>query len=430
MNTNRRVVRRTAEVSALLLSLGLFLACGSPADDPDWSQWRGPGGQGISNRAELPRSWNEDGAGIKWSSTIDGEGTSSPIALGRTVYLTSAKRIRREVDLQVHGFDLESGDQHWSTTIARRTRERAHRMNGPAGPTPVSDGESLFVYFGSHLAALDMDGEIRWVEEIDSNYLEESRYAAGSSLVLHDDLVIVLRDRERVDEELIGWIAAYDKSTGDTVWKRDWQDSCCSYTTPFFLKGRSDTPELVVVLAGAILILDPLTGEVLGRVEQTIAQPVASPVSEGNLICLASGAHANRQAGCWELEDGVGASRWRALWSYAKWVPDTASPILLDGRLFLLTEKGILRCVDARTGELIWRSRLGTAGHRASLLAGAGRIYALGESGTVTVFSPADGKVVAENTLPGSEYFASPAVAGNCILFRSGSALHCVDGVE
>ncbi len=417
----------------LLLAVGLALAgCGGKDQETSWPQWRGPGGLGISGATELPVTWDKDGSGIKWSARIDGIGTSSPIAIGDRVYLTSAKAVGRQVELQVHSFDLSTGERVWQTTVAQRRREKRHRMNSSAGPTPVSDGKTTFAYFGSHLAALDAGGNTIWVREIDPQYLKDSRYGAGSSLVLAGDLVIVLRDRERVAEDQVGWIAAYDKATGEPVWRSQWDDSCCSYITPLALdrEGQSGGTELFVVLAGYVASFDPKTGRMLQRQDQVIAQPVASPVFEDDLVCVASGAHANREAGCWQIVEEAGKTTWKLLWKIAKWVPDTSSPILMDGRLYLLTEKGILRCLEARTGAMIWQIRLERSGYRASLVMGAGKLYAVGETGAVSVISPNDGEILAVNTMPESHYIASPAIAGGCLLIRSSSELYCVDGAD
>lgn len=414
----------------LLLSITALIACGSEAENADWPRWRGPEGLGISSADELPIHWSADGAGIRWRAAIDGVGTSSPIALGDRVYVTSAKAVARDVELQVHAYDLGSGESLWQSSVARRRPERSHQMNTSAGPTPVTDGDSIFAYFGSHLAAIDRDGDVKWAHEIDPDYLKESRYAAGSSLVLFDDLVIVLRDRERVGEELVGWMAAYDKGTGERVWYQEWDDSCCSYTTPLVLDrpGKPGAKQLFVVLAGYVASFDPETGELIERAEQGIAQPVASPVVEGNLICVASGAHANREALCFEVAEDPEQPSWKPLWRFPRWVPDTSSPLLINGRFYLLTEKGILRSLDARSGEMLWQIRLESAGYRASLVAGAGKIYALGETGVVSVISPEDGAILAVNRLPESRYVASPAIAGDCLVFRSWSELVCVEG--
>lgn len=424
------VVRNVLGV--LLSALILCTGCSGKDADSSWPQWRGPGGLGISDAPALPMSWGRDGTGIKWTASIDGVGTSSPIASGGLVFVTSARPSGKRVELLVHGIDLATGESLWQTPVARRKPERKHRMNTSAGPTPVSDGETVFAYFGSHLAALDGAGEVAWVHEIDPNYLDEARYAAGSSLVLSGDLVIVLRERERVADELIGWIAAFDKATGERVWRTEWTDSCCSYVTPLVLDHGtpSGKRELFVVLAGYVVSYDPETGQELWRKNQKIAQPVSSPVVEDDLVCVASGAHANRQARCWEIVEDGEAVKWRSLWKKSRWVPDTSSPVLLEGKLYLLTEKGILRALDARTGEMDWQKRLEMAGYRASLLAGGGHLYAVGDSGAVSIVSPADGEVVAVNYLPDSLYVASPAVAEGCLLIRSATDLYCVDGTS
>ena len=182
-----RAASRTVAIAASLITAVLAGACTDRADRADradrgqgdeWSQWRGPGGLGISNRAGLPVVWDQDGTGIKWSAPIDGFGTSSPIVADGVVFLTSAKESEEGVALQVHAFDLASGESLWQTPVAHRQRERRHRVNSSAGPTPVTDGEMVFAYFGSHLVALDREGKTVWVREIDPDYLKESRYGA------------------------------------------------------------------------------------------------------------------------------------------------------------------------------------------------------------------------------------------------------------
>lgn len=415
----------------LVVLAALAAGCGESSGELTWAQWRGPNGLGLSEADDLPLHWNKDGAGIKWSAALEGTGTSSPVVAGDRVYVTSATvaQVGQQVELMVTSFDLDSGKTLWRTTVVQRPRERMHMINSSAGPTPVTDGERVFAYFGSHLAALDRSGETLWVKEIDPAYLEEARYAAGSSLVLFGDTVIVLRDRERVAEELEGWIAAFDKATGEEVWKKKTGPSCCSYTTPILIDG-AESQELFVVLAGYVSSYDPATGKRLWRKKQVIAQPVSSPVVEGDLLCVASGAHGHRQARCWERTVEDGAVNWKGLWKYAKWVPDTSSPVLLDSRFYLLTEKGILRAIDARNGKLIWQKRLERAGYRASLVAGAGRLYAVAQTGTVSVVDPADGATLAVNTMPAETYVASPAIAGGYFLVRSDSHLYCIVGTD
>ena len=129
-----------------------------------------------------------------------------------------------------------------------------------------------------------------------------------------------------VAEALEGWLAAYDKATGEKVWEQRWNDSCCSYVTPLLVDGEQG-PELFLVLAGYSAFHDPLTGRRLRRIDHLIAQPVASPVVEDDLLCVASGAHSIRQARCFERQTVAGEASWRLLWKFAKWVGETASPV-------------------------------------------------------------------------------------------------------
>ena len=408
-----------------LVAVALALvACGGEESDASWPQWRGPGGLGISSAADLPFHWNKDGSGIKWSAPIDGAGTSSPIAVGGRVYVTSAKRIGSQVELRVHGFDLGNGESLWQTTVARRQRERTHRMNSSAGSTPVSDGQTTFAYFGSHLAALDSAGQTVWVNEIDPDYLKNARYAAGSSLVLAGDLVIVLRDRERVAEDQVGWIAAYDKTSGEQVWKKHWDDSCCSYTTPLVFNHRAGQ-QIVRWSTGEVLGYAADSGRRLWSLETGTLQPVPSPVVAGNLLCNSAGV-LGRETLCAALSDD-GASSPDVVWRIPAKAPRIPSGVLYQGLLFTVTDLAVMTAFDAATGRSVWARRLKGGRFSASLLAADGRIYATSERGLTTVVAAKRKfELLAENHV-GEEVRGSPAAAGGCLLVRTRQHLYCIE---
>ncbi len=417
-----------------LLALALLaLLGGCDGSDPalTWPQFRGPGGIGVSAEEGLPVKWGPEGDGLRWRTEIPYKGVSSPIVAGSRIFLTGEIQHEEGTDLKIISLELKSGALLWESTVVSRQRESfppRSVLNNPAGPTPVTDGRLVFAYFGTHLVAVDFKGRIAWSEEIDPAYIELLFYGASSSLVLAGDNVIVFRDRERLDEGVFGWIAAFDKKTGRKRWKVDWEDTCCSYTTPITVEGDGGT-RILVALAGRIVAFDAATGTELWRRPQGTQQPVASPAREGDVVCVATGAHNVKATSCWRLGEVEGVPSAQELWTRDRMGPSTGSPVMTKGFLFSLTENGFLRCHDSQTGKQLWRTRLAAGPYHASLVAGDGKVYAVSRHGTVSVFAAANRfNLLAENELPDTDIVASPAIADGCLIVRTGTSVLCIEG--
>lgn len=415
-----------------LLAMVFLQGCGRApeTEGPSWERFRGPGGSAVSEEANLPLHWGEDGSGIRWSIEVN-PGVSSPIVTRSQVILSAEKIDGDETTLEMLSVDLETGEELWRTDVFRRKRENFSLrsvVNSSAGPTPATDGEHVYAYFGTHLAALDLEGNLIWLQHIDPKYLDEIRYGAGSSVVLSEDKVFVLRDREASP---VGWLAAYDKKTGERVWRRQWKDTCCSYTTPLILEHEGGT-ELIVAQAQHIVSFDADTGERIWRQPQNMNQPVASPVLVGDLLCSATGAHGVKNAACWQVDpQRRPRKRAKELWNARKGVGSMSSPVLYNDIFFSITDKGVLYSFDPRTGKPHWVNRLAAGPYVASLIAGDGKVYAFSSRGVASVVAAsAEFELLAENKLPHDTILASPAVAGGCLLVRSESHLMCVEGTN
>ena len=416
---------------ALLIAALLALGCnGSPElDSASWDQFHGPGGTGVSPETDLPLYWGEDGAGIRWKSAVP-PGVSSPIVSRSQVILTAETVTGKKTNLKVISLSLKNGKPLWETDVFSRSREEIELRsvnNSPAGPTPATDGEHIFAYFGSHLAALDFDGQVVWLRRIDPKYLDEIRYGAGSSVVLTDSSVIVLRDQEETGRA--GWLAAFDKKTGERRWRRRWQDTCCSYTTPVLLRRETHT-EVIIAVARRIQAFDADSGKRIWHRPQDMNQPVASPVLVDDLLCSATGAHGVKDAACWQLDFAKKPKKMaKRLWRARKGINSIATPVLYNDMLFSITDKGVLYSFDPRTGATHWVARLSPGPYVASLVAGDGKIYAFSRHGGGSVIAAsAEYQLLAENQLPEGEILASPAIAGGCLLLRSDAHLLCVEG--
>jgi len=413
------------------VTAGLGLACQSSEtlDPGEWPRFRGPDGLGVSSAMHLPTTWSEDSDNVLWKTRIRGMGNSSPIVShGRVFLTTSTREGKRNIQKWVLGLDLATGELLWETLLETAPKNKRHYANTWAAPTPVTDGSSVFVHFGDVLASLDREGEVLWMVTVDPQYFEYSHYGAASSPILIEGAVLVFQDRETVDDKP-GWLAAFDRETGEEVWRTTWVDTCCSYVTPL-LRRIGDQDEIILLMAGSVRGFDPQTGEELWRQPFDTDQPVASAVTEGDLLAVFSGAHTQRHGAVFELS-GQGTEGIATLvWETTRMIPETASPVLQDGLLFTVTSQGIIVCMDVRTGERHWKKRLPTGTYRASLIAGDGKIFAVSSTGNTAVVAAEDNfKLIANNSL-GHGSNASPAAAGNSLLIRAESALYRIGGSD
>lgn len=430
----RSVPRQVVWLPPALTVLLLWLVTAAPSfaegsESPpagDWPQWRGPGGLGISTASDLPETWDSEGTGQCWKTALPGSGNSSPIVSSGVVFLTTAEGKPQSLERKVLALNFDTGEILWTRSIAKYPGEKiAHNHTTWAAPTPATDGQLVFAYFGSHLAALTFDGRIVWDQEVDPAYASSSRYGAASSPVLSDDAVIVFQDREWAADQTEdkGWLASFDKATGKENWRIQWGNSCCSYVTPFLL-GHS---EILLTQANRVSVHGVGSGEQLWGFKQTMNQPVAGPVTEDDLLCVASGADHVRSASCRRLRGRGKETEVETLWETSIGVPSTSSPLLFQGLLYMLAENGILTCYDARSGESLWRIRLATGRYLASLVAGDGKVYASNSNGLTTVLAVGpELRKITENRLRETAVTASPALTDGRILLRAESYLYCL----
>lgn len=401
--------------------------CGAPADE--WNRFRGADGSGLIRAESLPAEWSTE-RGIRWRTELRGVGNSSPVASRGRVFLTAAWEHAENPDRKwraVSAFDARDGGLLWEREIFAAEAEEKHQYNTIAAPTPASDSKRVYVYFGSTLAALDHDGEILWQREIDPTYAEFARYGAASSPVLTREAVIVVQDKEWGDTEDVAWLAAFSKKTGDLLWRREWTETCCSYSTPVVVD-RGAGEEIVFSGSGAVVSYSAADGETLWTHEVETNQMVGSPVFDGDLLAVAGGAHNVRSINMLRLTGAGRQTIPETLWTRKRLAPQDSSPVLVNGRLYTVTDQGIMASHDAKSGQLIWRGRLERSRMRASLVAGAGKIFATSTSGAVFAVSASDEfEILSINDFEERGTNASPGIAPGCLLFRTRSHLWCVD---
>jgi len=408
-----------------------------------WNQFRGPNGDGKSPARNLPVEFSET-KNVRWKTAIHGKGYSSPVVWGNQVWLTTAHEDGSE--LFAICVDLQSGKIIHDIKVfdVARPQSAYSYLNSHASSTPVVEQGRIYVHFGSYgTACLDTtNGKKLWERR---DFHCDHRVRPGSSPIVDDDSLFVAFDG--VDKQ---FFVALDKRTGKTRWvrdrnvKSDWDatlrasgidpqdvkkkkpgDNKKSYATAKLIE-HGGRRQLIAPAAEATISYDPATGKELWRVHHFGGFNVASrPLFEHGLVYLFTSGLAGhflavRPTGTGDVTDT------HVAWSTTRSTPHIPSPIIVDDLLFTVTEKGgIARCLEAKTGEEIWRKRVGGS-HWASPLFADGKIYFSSKEGRVSVISAErEFQLVAENRLDAS-FVASPAIAGDALILRSEKHLYHV----
>jgi len=381
----------------------------------DWPQFRGPDGQGHSTERGLPTQWSET-QNVAWKVAVSGRGWSSPVVADKRVWLTSATAVGRETSLRLMAFDLDTGRSLLDTEIFRlRNSALLNAKNSHASPTPIVEGDRVYVHFGAQgTAAVSVTGEILWKTRLQY----DSQHGNGGSPALYGDLLIVNCDG--FDE---AFVVALDKRTGKTRWRtfrpEPWSQA---YSTPLVI--RVGERELVVSIgAFHAAAYDPQNGKEAWRVDYPDGfSNVPRPVFGAGLVFIATGF---QQPSILAVRpDGKGnVTRSHIAWTLNRGAPLTPSPLLVGDDLYLVTDAGIASNVDVRTGAIRWQHRLGAAVSSSPVFAD-GRIYFLDEEGRTTVINPGSTfQQVAVNVLDGPA-LASMAVASQSFFIRTATHLY------
>ena len=392
----------------LLLTLSLMTAVGLS----DWPEFRGPSGQGISDEKGIPFTWTES-SNVKWKSPVPGRGWSSPAIQGDRIWMTTATDGGKS--LRAICIDARSGTIIKDVEIVRLKNAGAiHAKNSEASPTPVLEGNRVYVHFGAFgTACLTSEGEIVWKTRLDYSHAE---HGPGGSPVLYVDLLIVSCDGQETQ-----FVVALDKATGKVRWKK-FREGYQAYSTPLVIR-QSTGDQVVSPGAFRAISYDPRTGKELWYVRYGEGfSNVPRPVFANGLVYICTGF---QQPSMLAVRiDGKGdVTKSHVVWSTNRGVPLTPSPLIVGEELYMVTDTGIATCLDAKTGVERWRSRIG-GNHSASPLYADGRIYFLSEEGQSVVIEPGrQFKVLSTNTLDG-QTLASMAVSDGSIFIRSISHLY------
>ncbi len=422
--------------------------------ESSWPEFRGPGGQGISTDKNLPLSWSES-ENIRWKTPILGSGWSSPVVADGKIWLTTAtvieaskeerdakvtgtllgdeKLVARQITLWAVELDLDSGSVLSKIKLLEVDEPQPiHSLNSYASPTPILEttqlaGSRLYCHFGDYgTVCLDTNtGKPLW----EKRFAIDHRVGPGSSPVLWEDLLIVPCDGADVQ-----YIVALNKDTGETVWRSDRPpieqtdgEFRKSYSTPLVIQVNSievnSSEQVVIPGAQWCVAYEPRTGKEIWRVNHGRGfSLVPRPVFDGRLLYFCTGYMSGKLIAV--RPDGEGdVTNTHIAWEQSKQVPNMPSPLVVENRVYLVSDGGIASCFNATTGEEKWRERL-AGKYSSSLLYSEDHVYACSHEGLTTVFAASDEfKRLAENQLDG-QLMASPVAVDSSLLLRTGTHLY------
>lgn len=399
---NRKLIR----IALAPLLLTVTTACGG-----DWPEFRGPTGQGHSTAHNLPVEWSGT-RNVAWRQAIPGLGWSSPVLHDGRLYLTSAQG-SNSLSLRALCLLADNGKIRWNVEVFSPAAGRMHKKNSQASPTPLIDGNRLYVHFGPYgTACLDLKGNVLWRN---TTLAYPPVHGTGGSPALAGNALVF-----SCDGGSDPFVVALDKTSGQVLWKvrRDTQArSTFSFSTPLLITVRGQQ-QLISPGSGMVCAYDPASGREIWRVRYGNGYSVVPrPVFGHGLVFIGTGF--DQPSVLAIRPDGQGdVTDTHVAWKLSKGAPHTPSLLLAGDELYMVSDAGIASCVDARTGQVHWQERVG-GNYSASPLFADGRIYLQSEQGTGVVLQPGrQFRKLAENAL-GARTLASYAVDDGALFIRT-----------
>jgi outer membrane protein assembly factor BamB len=384
----------------------------SGAEAGDWPQFRGPGGSAVSDETGLPVRWSKTES-LRWKVALPGRGLSNPVIAGGRVYVTACTGVLQE-RLHVLCFDAATGKKLWERQFWATGNTLCHPKTCMAAPTPVTDGERVYALFATgDLACLDKEGDLLWYRALERDYpTVGNNVGMAASPTLWKD--VLLLPMENAGES---FVAGLDKHTGRNRWKSE-RSRDINWVSPLLVR-RGDQAEVVFQSASELTAYDPETGQRRWSYKARGLNTIPSPAATDDLILTAGG------KGLLALKPGAGDKPTEVAWQSSKLQAGAASPLVYRGRVYTVTQQGILNCADVANGKVLWTERLDGA-FWASPVAGDGKVYLVNEQGATFVVQASDApRILGKNALE-ETILGTPAIAGGAIFLRSDQYLYCI----
>jgi outer membrane protein assembly factor BamB len=409
----------------VLVSLALAAA---PLQAADWPHWRGPELRGTSPETGLPLTWSAS-EGLAWKLALPAGSGSTPIVSGDRIFLS----VVEGDSVSLWCLDRRSAAIRWKRPLGAAAGH-AHRKHNMSTPSPVTDGRHVFAMTGQGaLKGFDLDGRELWARELQQDYGPfGTNWGYGSSPLLHDGVLYVeVLHGMKTDEAsyLLGVDAASGKSRFRVERPTEAQtESPDAYTTPTLAR-RGQQVEVVLTGGDVVTGHDPATGRELWRANglnpegNPFQRIVASPVAVGDIVVAPTRVKPMLVLKAFGRGD---VTRSALLWSFDRG-PDVPTPASDGTLLYVVTDKGLLYCMQLATGQVHYGpERLRSGTYSSSPLLADGKLYVTNEDAVTSVIKAGTTfELLAENALEGFTV-SSPAAASGQIFIRSSSHLYAI----
>jgi len=438
----------------LIVAVGPFVVAQVP-DQAHWPQWRGPFFNGMA-RGDAPTTWS-DTSNIKWKVDIPGRGYSTPVIWGDKIFITTATPTGKpaavpsapassqpaapeqrrgrgpggeaapqvEHKFEVLCLDRKTGKVLWQKTAKIAVpHEGFHRAYGSfASNSPVTDGKYVYASFGSRgVYSYDFNGKLIWEKDLGVQMRMRNGFGEGAAPLLSGDRLFLL-----FDQEADSFIVALDKRTGKELW-RSARDERSSWSTPYWIE-HAGRKQVVVTGATKVRSYDPESGKVLWESAGLGANTIPAPVVQNDVVFVMSGFRDPRLMAIKLGKEGDLTGSDSILWSQTRGLSYTASPVLHENKLYVVTDNGLISVFNATTGEPHYSQvRLPKAANlKASPVGANGKLYVATEDGDVIVIKMGDKfEVIATNTLADQVFISTPVIAGGDLFLRGQNHLFCI----
>ncbi len=423
-----------------LLLFCLLYAAGDAAADENWPQWRGPDLNGVAHAAGLPETWSET-ENIIWKTALPSWSGGTPVIWGDRIFVTSPSKAEDGAaeggkSLLLLCLSKPDGKVLWERELD--TGNELNSKQNASSPSPVTDGTHVWAMTGTGaVAGLTMDGEILWKHNLQTDYDAFGlNFGYGASPMLYDGKIFIEVLRGMTTKEA-SYVVSFDGKTGNVLWRTERPteavlESRDAYTTPVLLRHEGKT-QIIVSGGDYVTAYDPETGQEVWRAgglnprHTEKNRIIVSPVAVDGLVYATS----SRRPMLAVRAGGAGdVTATHVAWTWDKPNgPDVPTPACDGVHLYLLDDRGVISCLNAKTGEVVWGPEHTASGAvSASPLLADGKVYVTNEAAVTTVLAAGpEFKKLAQNTLNSDgRTLSSLAVSGGRIYLRTPTHLYCI----
>lgn len=417
-----------ARVSPILVLIAVLSSSLTAASAQEWARFRGPNGTGESETT-IPATWTE--SDYKWTAKLPGRGNSSPSLWGDRLFVISADP--ETATRYVLCYHADTGVELWKREFPS-TPHPIHKLSSFASSTPAADEERIYVGWSEPkkltLIAFTHDGEIAWQKDL-GPWL--GQHGFGTSPMLFEDLLILSNTQELKDKDKDAgtgvpphsYLMAFDKRTGEERWRLQRKTDSVTYSVPVIFQPKDGKAQIINASTGSgLYAVDPHSGKELWSSVVFRMRTVSSPVINGDLIFGSTGSGGGGNYVAAVRTDGAKAELAYQIGEQAPYVPTVVSK---GDLVFLLGDGGVAACLDAATGNVHWRERIG-GNYQGSPVRAADRIYCVSVDGEVVVLAAAE-KFEELGRMPlGDGSRSTPAIARGNLYIRTFSQLFAIGG--